>query len=237
MKEKWLHSFTLDKTQKVKETSAEKDEAGNEIQVTREVEKTVPQKFSILKPTRKIQDDASIFYSIKVSEGIKLGLVTKPFLMKKFQQEGILASDEEAKQHSTNYSRAIYLEVESEKINQDSSLSQAEKDLKLNNINDEYKELRRKIFEYENIQNSLFDNTAEKRASDLLNLWFVLHLLYSGEEGSETCLFGEGTFEQKLANLNKIEDSEDLFLAKAVEKGSFLIGQLNSGVSKEDLIS
>jgi hypothetical protein len=86
------------------------------------------------------------------------------------------------------------------------------------------------------VQNSLFDNTAEKRASDALNLWFVLNLLYQGEEGSQTCLFGDGSFEQKLQKLSQIEESEDEFLSSVVEKGGFLIGQLNSGVPKEDLI-
>lgn len=237
MKEKWLYTFNLDKIQKVKETTTEKDEAGNEIQVTREIEKIVPQKFAILRPTRKIQDDSSVFYSVKVSEGIKLGLITKAFLLKKFQKDGVLASEEESKQYSENYSRAIYLETEIEKIKQDSNLSESEKDLKISNLSDEYKILRKKIFDYESINNSLFDNTAEKRASDLLNLWYVLHLLYFLEENSDSCLFGEGTFEQRLEKLNQIEDSEDQFLIQAVEKGAFLIGQLNSGVSKEDLVS
>lgn len=237
MKEKWLHVFTLDKTQKVKETTLEKDEAGNEVQITKEVEKKVPQRFAILKPTRKIQDDASIFYSVKVSEAIKLGLITKAFLLRKFQKDGVLASDEERKEYANHYSRAVLIEVEVEKIKQDSTLSEGEKDLKISNLNDEYKLLRQKIFDYESIQNSLFDNTAEKRASDLLNLWFVLHLLYSGEENAESCLFGDGSFDQRMERLNQIEDSDDKFLVEAVEKGSFLIGQLNSGVSKEDLVS
>jgi hypothetical protein len=237
MKEKWLHVFTLDKTQKVKETTVDKDESGNEVQITKEVEKKIPQRFCILKPTRKIQDDSSIFYSVKVSEAIKLGLITKAFLLRKFQKDGVIASDEEKKEYTNNYSRAVMLEVEAEKIKNDSTLSEAEKDLKVANINDEYKSLRQKIFDYESIQNSLFDNTAEKRAADLLNLWFVLHLLYSGEENSETCIFGDGTFDQRMERLNQIEDSEDSFLTEAVEKGAFLIGQLNSGVSKEDLVS
>lgn len=237
MKEKWLHVFTLDKTQKVKETTPDKDEAGNEIQITKEVEKKIPHRFCILKPTRKIQDESSIFYSVKVSEAIKLGLITKAYLLRKFQKDGVLASDEEKKEYSDNYSKAVLIEIEVEKLKKDSSLSEAEKDLKIANMNDEYKVLRQKIFDYESIQNSLFDNTAEKRAADLLNLWFILHLLYSGEEGSEACLFGEGTFDQRMEKLNQIEDSEDAFLVQAVEKGAFLIGQLNSGVSKEDLVT
>lgn len=236
MKEKWLHSFEVEKTQKVKETTSEVNEAGEEIQITKEVEKKVPQKFYILRPNRKIQDDASVFYSVKVSEGIKLGLVTKNYLLRKFQQEGILASEDEKKQYSANYSRAISIEIELEKTRQDSTLTDAEKELKNASLNSEYQILRQSIFDYENIQNSLFENTAEKRASDYLNLWFVLNLLYQGEEGSQVCLFGDGSFEQKLQRLSQIEDSGDEFLSGVVEKGGFLIGQLNSGVPKEDLI-
>jgi len=235
MKEKWLHSFEVEKTQKVKETTTEVNEAGEEIQITKEVEKKVPHKFYILKPNRKIQDEASVFYSVKVSEGIKLGLVTKNYLLRKFQQDGILASEDEKKIHADNYSKAIGIEIELEKIKQDSTLSQAEKDLKNETLNTEYQVLRQ-IFASENVQDSLFDNTAEKRASDALNLWFVLNLLYQGEEGSQTCLFGDGSFDQKVQRLAQIEESGDEFLSGVVEKGGFLIGQLNSGVPKEDLI-
>jgi len=53
MKEKWLHSFEVEKTQKVKETTTEVNAAGEEIQITKEVEKKVPHKFYILRPNRK----------------------------------------------------------------------------------------------------------------------------------------------------------------------------------------
>ena len=237
MKEKWLYSFDVEKTQKVKETIAEKDATGNDIEVTREVEKKIPNKFHILNPTRKIQDDASIFYSVKVSEGIKLGLVTKSYLMRKFQQEGVLPNAEDKKIHAENYSKAIKLEVDMETIKQNVSLSDAEKELQISPLKSEYQELRTKIFDYENLNSSLFDNTAEKRASDLLNLWFVLHLLYAEKDGSQSCLFGDGSFDQKLDRLNAIEDSGDEFLTSVLEKGAFLIGRLNSGSSKEDLMA
>ena len=237
MKEKWLYNFDVEKTQKVKETIPEKDDAGNDIEVTREVEKKIPNKFHILNPTRKIQDDASIFFSVKVSEVIKLGVVTKSYLMRKFQQEGVLPNAEDKKVHAENYSKAIKLEVDMETIKQNVSLSDAEKELQISPLKSEYQELRTKIFDYENLNSSLFDNTAEKRASDLLNLWFVLHLLYAEKDGSQSCLFGDGSFDQKLDRLNAIEDSGDEFLTSVLEKGAFLIGRLNSGSSKEDLMA
>lgn len=235
MKEKWLYSFEVKKIQTVKETTLEKDAKGEEIQVTRDVNKEVPVKYHILNPTRKLQDEANIFYSVKVSEGIKMGLVTRSYLMRKFQQEGVLASSEEKKAHAENYSRAIKLEVELENIKVNSALSAEEKELQSSPLRNEYNELRQKIFDFETIQSSLFDNTAEKRANDLLSIWFVLHLLYADNDGNPNCLFGDGNFDQKLERLNAIEDSGDAFLASVVEKGGFLIGKLNSGVSKEEI--
>ena len=235
MKEKWLFTFEVDKLQKVKETTTEKNEAGEEISITKEVEQKVPQKFSILNPTRKMQDEASIFYSVKVSEGIRLGLVTKNYLLRKFQQEGLTPSSEEKKVHSDNYSRAIKLEVDMESIKLVAELSDAEKELQISVLKTEYDDLRQKIFDYENLQSSLFDNTAEKRANDLLNLWFVLNLIYSENDEVQSCLFGDGTFDQRIERFNAIEDSGDEFLAKVIEKGSYYIGRINSGLSKEDI--
>jgi hypothetical protein len=122
-----------------------------------------------------------------------------------------------------------------EKIKQEGSLSDSEKELQLAPLKTEYQELRNKIFDYENLNSSLFDNTAEKRANDLLNLWFVLNLLYAEKDGAQSCLFGDGSFEQRLERLNGIEDSGDEFLTAVVERGGFLIGKLNSGASKEEI--
>lgn len=237
MKEKWLSVFELEKIQKVKETTTETNSSGEEIQITKEVEKKIPQKFCILNPTRKMQDEAAIFYSVKVSEGIKLGLITKPYLLRKFQKEGVLASEAEKAEYSKNYTRAISIEVELEKIKQNSSLSESEKTLKTANLTEEYQDLRGKIYEYESIQNSLFENTAEKRATDQLNLWYILNLIYAGDNGVDGCLFGEGSFEQKMERLNQIDESDDQFMADVIQKGAFIIGQLNAGVPKEELVS
>lgn len=237
MKEKWLSVFELEKIQKVKETTTETNSSGEEIQITKEVEKKIPQKFCILNPTRKIQDEAAIFYSVKVSEGIKLGLITKPYLLRKFQKEGVLASEVEKAEYSNNYTRAVSVEVELEKIKQNSSLPESEKTLKTANLTEEYQSLRGKIYEYESIQNSLFENTAEKRATDQLNLWYILNLIYAGENGADGCLFGEGSFEQKMERLNQIDDSDDQFMADVIQKGAFIIGQLNAGVPREELVS
>ena len=234
MKKKWLYTFEIEEIQKVKETEKKQGEAGEEIEVTKEVEKPVKKTFKILNPTRKLQDESSMFYSVKVSEGIKMGLVTRAYLMRKFQKEGILPSEDEKETHSQNYTRAIQLEVELENLKNKEG-DEAEKEIKLKNLTEEYDNLRNKIFEFENLNNSLFDNTAEKRASDLSSLWSILFLLYFGEEGQESCVFGEGDFDQRNQRMSEIEESENQTIFKAVEKAAFVLGQVGSGVNIEDL--
>ena len=65
----------------------------------------------------------------------------------------------------------------------------------------------------------------------------VLHLLYADNDGNPSCLFGDGTFDQRLERLNAVEESGDAFLTSVIEKGGFLIGRLNAGVSKEEIDS
>src|SRR6056300_874747 len=137
MKKKWLYTFEVEEVQKVKETEKKKDESGQEVEVTREVEKPVKKIFKILNPTRKLQDESSIFYSVKVSEGIKMGLVTRPYLMRKFQKEGLLPSDEEKESHSQNYTKAVQIEVELESL-KSKDLDESEKEIKIKNLTEEY---------------------------------------------------------------------------------------------------
>jgi hypothetical protein len=234
MKDKWLYSFEIEEIQKVKETEKTQDESGKEVEITKEVEKPVKKIFKILNPSRKLQEESSIFYSIKVSEGIKMGLLTRAYLMRKFQKDGVLPSEEEKKIHAENYSKAIKLEIQLQELELNKN-NDKDNDLKIKNITEEYENLKDKIFEFENIQNSLFENTAEYKANSLLSLWNILFLLYFGEEGKESCVFGDGDFEQKKARMHEIEDSENQTIFKAVERASFVIGQLNSGVKPENI--
>ena len=49
---KTLYEFTSHKKEKVKEEVITKDDEGNEVKSTKEVEKEVPYTFAIRKPTR-----------------------------------------------------------------------------------------------------------------------------------------------------------------------------------------
>ena len=69
---KKLYEFTVKKDTLVKETETSKNDKGEEVTTTKEVTKTVDNKYFLRKPTRKLFDEAELYYGIKLSEGIRL---------------------------------------------------------------------------------------------------------------------------------------------------------------------
>ena len=56
-----------------------------EKQEPKEVEKEVKRDFFVRRPNRKLYDDAELYYAVKLSEGIKAGLLTKALLEKRWK--------------------------------------------------------------------------------------------------------------------------------------------------------
>ena len=79
---KWLYEFAVNNEKEVEQVEVTNDAQGNEVKTTKKVKKVVPTKFKIQKPTRRQFDDAELFYGIKLSEGIKAGLLTKALVAK-----------------------------------------------------------------------------------------------------------------------------------------------------------
>ena len=100
---KWLYEFAVNDQKEIEQIETSQDDQGNEIKTTKKVKKIVPVKFKILKPTRKMFDDAELFYGVKLSEGIKAGLLTKALLAKRYQNDGGAMSEPEKEKYSKLY--------------------------------------------------------------------------------------------------------------------------------------
>jgi hypothetical protein len=95
---KWLHEFAVNDEKETEQIESSIDAQGNEVKTTKKVKKIVPVKFKIQKPTRKLFDEAELFYGIKLSEGIKAGLLTKALLAKRYQNDcGAMSEPEKEK--------------------------------------------------------------------------------------------------------------------------------------------
>ena len=85
---KRLFEFVVPKEELVKETETSKNDKGEEITTTKEVKKEVDKQYFLRKPTRKLFDQAELFYGVQLSEGIKAGLLTRALLQKRFSNDG-----------------------------------------------------------------------------------------------------------------------------------------------------
>jgi hypothetical protein len=219
---KKLYEFSINKEVEVKETTNEKNEKGEEIQVSKNVKKELPQKYFIKKPNRGLFDEAELFYGVRLSEGIKAGLLTRALLAKRFTNDGGIFSEIDKEQYTSLYLKLFQLQNEFQRLSVKEKSK--EEELQYNNLIKDIAESREKIQDYEFAQASLFDQTAENRARNKTIMFWVLNLSYKdNDNGAFSPVFGDGTFEDKLKEYDKLEETSDPFFEKLCQKLVLLI--------------
>ena len=225
-KSKWLYSFKINREIDKKVTEKSEDKEGKEIEVTKTVTETVPIEFHIRKPNRKLYDDAELFYGVKMSEGIKAGLLTRNLLSKRYEDDGGAFSEAEKQRYSEIYMEIYTKEAEYQRLQV--NLDNKPQELKERIGQDillEISQLRRELIEIENSQANIFDQTAENRAKNQTIMWWVLKLSHWKEFGreSESEFFVGENFDEKLNTYDEYEESDDEFLNEAIKKLAFFI--------------
>ena len=217
---KRIYGFEIPRTEEVDETEVTVNDKGEEVKTTTKVKKEVKKQFFLRRPNRRLFDDAELYYGVKLSEGIKAGLLTRALLNKRFANDGGVLSEEEKDAYNELYDKIFENQVKMQ------TLALKTKEQRSARENKEYDELlewlkdaRIKIQEFEVSQQSLFDQTAENRARNKTILWWVLNLSYQvDEEGKETPFFGKGSFDEKLERYDEIESEEEEFDITVVSK-------------------
>lgn len=223
---KWLYEFSVNQEKELEQIDITKDEQGNEVKTTKKVKKIVPIKFKIQKPTRRLFDDAELFYAVKLSEGIKSGLLTKALLAKRYQNDGGAMSEPEKQKYSKLYIDLYNKETEFQKVSLNlENISPEEKTTKIASLIGELTEIRQELQTVEFSQISLFDQTAENRARNQTIMWWVLSLSHIKNEQNEdfTPLFDAKTFEEKLDKYDSLEDQDDPFWQEVFKKLAYFI--------------
>lgn len=220
---KWLHEFIINKETEVEEVEITKNEKGEEIKVIKKVKKELPFKFKILKPNRKLHEQAELVYAIKLSECVKAGLLTKPLLSKRYQNDGGAMSDPEKAEYTKLYLELFKLESDYERLLLKDNKTDEEHKLMESTLFD-LANARRQIQQIEYNQSSLFDQTAENKARNHVIMWWILNLSFiEDQEGKVDPLFGVGSFEEKLSKYDEIEENGDEFNLKAIRKLTYLL--------------
>ena len=227
---KKLYEFKVPKTETVEESKKEKRDDGTEVTVTQNVEKSVEHTYFIRKPTRAMFDEAELFYAVTLSEGIKAGLLTRALLLKRFNNDGGILSDDQQKSLSDLYTDIL------EKQNEFQRLSLKTKSERTKEEQDKYRETltflhesRKQIQDFETAQASLYDQTAENRARNKTILWWILSLSYEFDDKIEQekdknvpVFSGEG-YKEKLDVYDEIEEEDDEYLTTVISKFSYYV--------------
>ena len=100
---KWLYTFQVNRDIEVEETTEKKNDKGEEIKEAKTIKKTRPVQVKIRKPSRRMFDDGELYYGVKLSEGIKAGLLTRAQLAKRYEDDGGSLSDSEKERYSELY--------------------------------------------------------------------------------------------------------------------------------------
>ena len=222
---KTMFEFDIFQEKEIEKVDVSTNEKGEEVKVTSKVKTTVPVKLGIKKPTRSLFDEAELFYGVRLSEGIKAGLLTRALLAKRFNNDGGVLSDEEQKEYNDLYLEFFNLQTEFQRLSiKEEALRTDEEKKQIQNVIEKMNLSREKLQRYEMAQANLFEQTAENRARNKTIMWWVLQLsLIHGDDKKFKELFQDGTYEDKLKRYDEIEESESGVEKIAIQKLLYLI--------------
>lgn len=224
MEFKKLYSFTVNQPVTIEETEITKDEKGEEIKTIKKVKKEIPLEFAIKKPNRVMLEDAELFYGIKVAESIKLGLLPKALVVKRFENDGGALSIQEEKrikklmEELAEAQKVLFLyETKDKKYRTEVDDSSAR--LNIDKVN----AIRNELIQIEKTKSEIFEQTAENRARNRTIMWWVLHLAYKKDGTKYIPFFGEGSYDERIKKYDELEESEDEFYKKILVRFAYLI--------------
>lgn len=220
---KLIYKFTLQEPKKVKKTESITNEKGEAVEQSKYVEELVPRTFVIKRPNRSAVEDLEIFRSITESEYIRRGVLSVNILSKKLIDEGGILSKEEQEDYKKLTEKFLEKQPEYLKLNGISEKDRTEEQNKnYEELLKELTEVMGQIQDFDNKSNNLFNRTAEFLSRNKSALYFTLMQSFEEKDGKYTSVFDGKTFEEKLVNYDKMEESDDKFVNELLQKLLFV---------------
>lgn len=236
MSTKTLYTFDIIKEVEDIVVESSKDKDGNEVETKKTVKTNKPVTFAIKKPNRKLYEEAELFYGVKLSEGIKAGLLTQPLLAKRYKNDGGAMSDPEKEHYADLYYQLILKQdqLEQLKLNLESK-TEEERAKSAAVIMTDIIEIQKEIQSYESQSSDLFDQTAENRAKNMTIMWWVLELSLRKDDGEFVPVFNGANYDERIEKYDEIEEQSDAFTVEMVKKLAYFITfWYMNGVSSEE---
>lgn len=215
---KEIYSFTIPRSVEV-ETTVTKKKNGKNVSVPETTTEIVDNKIIIYKPNRRQIEEADMEYTIKMSECINRGILTRAMLAKKYSDSGGIVSEEDAENLTKRYGKLG--ELQSSFINLDAKKKKNSRDKeRISELQEQIMTLRKEIVEIESSYSALFSHTADAKAQNQAILWYLVNLtkIQESEDESPVDLFEGETFEEKLDSYYQMEDEGDEFYSKVSER-------------------
>lgn len=222
---KKLHSFTVIREIEVSKKETSENEKGEKVTTEKMVKEKQSKYFYIRKPSRALYDDAELFFAIKLSEGIKAGLLTKALLAKRYENDGGPLSETEIERYGNLYVDFYKRQTEYFTIlDKDEDKRTPEDKEKLSELEKALKSTRQILTQFELEQQSLYEQTAEVRARNKTILWWILNLSYSeSENGEQSSVFQGKSYDEKLVSYDELAESSEAFWEKVIQRFTYFV--------------
>jgi len=214
--QKFLYETSVQRlfTEKV----VEKKEDGTEI--SRPVKKLKPIKIALLKPNRKLHENAEIFFAKTMANLIREGLLPYSLVAKRYANDGGALSEPEKVYLENLRQQLITLEQQFvnliDKKDEESEKNKTDILFKMNSLREEFAGI-------ESAYADIFNNTAEIKPRNKLMEWWAMHLSYIDEdEKGYKCLFGDGNLDEKFNKYDYYDDLNDPFYNDIISRLSYL---------------
>jgi hypothetical protein len=182
--------------------------------------------FALLKPNRRMREEADLFYAAETSRFAKAGVLPKAAWNTILSNGGgsISENDREVYGQLLLKFRDLSFELQSILIKGESEKSEKEK-ARVDELTSELEDIRKEIHSFETSQISIFENTAEAKARNRAILWWILHIAYQKNDQEYLPIFNGESFSDKLSMYDNYEDNEDKyeFILGVIRRITYLI--------------
>lgn len=222
MAKEYIYKFKAKKSLKKEVETKRKNKAGEEETVTTEKIVKVPVDFVIEKPTRRIAEEAELFYSIQLSKAIKMGIVTKAMLVKKYADSGGALSENESKEFLKGIRDLNELENEYKLLNATSKEDSKEK---IEELEEKIQNVKRELIDLESSLQSVYQHTADSKAERDSLIWYTVNLSKVIDENGKPLNYFLGIdHEERLEDFYSKFESDDDLEVEIVTKLSKIVG-------------
>lgn len=189
----------------------------------RTVTEKSPIKIVFRRPTRTQLEDGDMFYSVWLNKFIKMGLLTRSMLAKQHIDIGGTMDEEEKQFYSQMYVKLFEKQMSLQRfaiVGQDEMTTEQME--KRERLIAEIGLIRKELTDFETVQASMFEHTADIKARNKTITWYLLHLTHyqylEDETGGLTAMFPGDNYDEKYEAYKTKEDEDDEIFWNSVDK-------------------